>query len=1168
MSSVLLFAANDGGTGNEAWLTNADGTSATLIDLFPGTNGSFPFSFSASVDGKLFFPATDQNAGTELFVSDGTVAGTRLFADIRFGTGSSFPFQGTSTTFSVIGDTLYFSAFDSGTGAELYKTTSDGPPILVRDLNPGSSSSNPNFFVDLNGTLIFAASDGTSGNELYRSDGTEAGTQRIIDLNPGSGSSNPFMFQSNILNGELFFAADDGSSGDELWKTDGTAAGTTLVRDINPGSFDSFPSGMLELDGTLYFSADDGSAGVELWRTDGTEGGTSLVKDINSGSGDANIGVLAKLDDALLFFADDGSSGLELWRSDGTSAGTTLVRNINPNAFTGGFVNTANSKGEDIVIFNGKGYFIANDGSNGVELWQTDGTTGGTVLFSDINPGAGSSNPSELTVADGLMYFGANNGTQGQELWVTDGTQAGTRLVQDVRVGANSSFAQPVGVIDINVAPEQATLSNDAISENFAPGSTVGALAAVDADGDALTFTLTDDAGGRFAVNGDLLVTAHGLDFETAQSHSVTVQAADPSGATSSQSFTVNVTNIVEAPNAPTLSNAAVAENSNTGTTIGSLSAVNPEGGAVTFSLTDTANGLFTLNGNTLQTAGTLDFEESSTQSVTVRATGAGNTTADATFTINVTDINEAPGDITLSGDTVAENAAAGTAVGSVGASDPDGDTLTFSLGNNAGGAFSLNGTTLQTTAPLDFEQGATRSVTVDARDADGLTSSETFTINVTDVDEAPDPTVIDNRTVAENSATGTTVGTVSAAGAVSFALFDNAGGLFSLNGNLLQVAGNLDFEAAASQNVIVRATSADSSFTDSTLSIAVTDVNEVPGAVTLSANTVVENAAAGTAVGSVGASDPDGDTLTFSLGNNAGGAFSLNGTTLQTTAPLDFEQGATRSVTVDARDAGGLTSSETFTINVTDVDESPTTGVTLVGTPAGESLSGTDFSDSIEGRAGNDTLNGLGGNDTLNGEDGSDNISGGDGNDLLIGGTSTSDLRDNIFGGAGDDTIRGGHGNDEVRGDAGNDLVEGGFGADTVFGGTGNDSITGAGFGDLLFGAEGNDFINGGFGFDRVNGGAGADEFFHLGVEGHGTDFIQDYNAAQGDVLVTGIAGATADQFQINLANTPNAGDSGIAEAFIIYKPTGQIMWALIDGAGQEEINLQITGTIFDLTA
>jgi Ca2+-binding RTX toxin-like protein len=185
----------------------------------------------------------------------------------------------------------------------------------------------------------------------------------------------------------------------------------------------------------------------------------------------------------------------------------------------------------------------------------------------------------------------------------------------------------------------------------------------------------------------------------------------------------------------------------------------------------------------------------------------------------------------------------------------------------------------------------------------------------------------------------------------------------------------------------------------------------------------------------------------------------------------------------------------------------------------------------------------------------------------MLFGGSTEADLRDLILGGDGHDSISGGYGNDVLRGDAGNDTIAGGFGADTVIGGTGHDVITGSAFGDMMFGSGGDDFINGGFGSDLVNGGNGADEFFHIGIANHGSDWIQDYDAAEGDVLVFGNTSATADQFQINVTTTEGAGGDGVEEAFVIYRPTGQIMWALVDGAGQDDINLQIGGDVFDLT-
>jgi Ca2+-binding RTX toxin-like protein len=220
------------------------------------------------------------------------------------------------------------------------------------------------------------------------------------------------------------------------------------------------------------------------------------------------------------------------------------------------------------------------------------------------------------------------------------------------------------------------------------------------------------------------------------------------------------------------------------------------------------------------------------------------------------------------------------------------------------------------------------------------------------------------------------------------------------------------------------------------------------------------------------------------------------------------------------------------------------------------------------EGTAGADRLEGTAGADTLRGMDGADTLIGGEGDDFLYGGATEADLRDVMFGGAGNDTLEAGWGNDELNGGAGNDWLDGGFGSDTMIGNDGNDMLSGGAGSDLMFGGPGNDTLNGGFGFDRMNGGAGADRFFHLGVADHASDWVQDYNAADGDVLVFGRAGATRAQFQINEASTPNAGSAGVDEAFVIYRPTGQIMWALVDGAAQGQINVQIGGQVFDLLA
>ena len=167
----------------------------------------------------------------------------------------------------------------------------------------------------LHDNVAFAADDGTNGRELWRSDGTLAGTVLVKDILPGAASSLSLFLFARSVNGKYYFAADDGVNGVEPWVSDGTAAGTIPLGDLEPGPGDSLSGGNPEFiffDGFVFFAAFNSGAGEELWRTDGTAAGTFQFQDICAGSCGSNLTGFTFLN-PLVFAADDGSNGQELW---------------------------------------------------------------------------------------------------------------------------------------------------------------------------------------------------------------------------------------------------------------------------------------------------------------------------------------------------------------------------------------------------------------------------------------------------------------------------------------------------------------------------------------------------------------------------------------------------------------------------------------------------------------------------------------------------------------------------------------------------------------------------------------------------------------------------------------------------------------------------------------
>ncbi|MEY8098156.1 calcium-binding protein [Falsihalocynthiibacter sp. S25ZX9] len=223
-----------------------------------------------------------------------------------------------------------------------------------------------------------------------------------------------------------------------------------------------------------------------------------------------------------------------------------------------------------------------------------------------------------------------------------------------------------------------------------------------------------------------------------------------------------------------------------------------------------------------------------------------------------------------------------------------------------------------------------------------------------------------------------------------------------------------------------------------------------------------------------------------------------------------------------------------------------------LLGGAGNDLVLGGYGSDLIGGGAGNDTLYGEAGNDRIYGGDGVDRLFGNDGDDFLFGGGSRADGGDVIDGGSGHDYVNGGYGNDVIMGRDGNDTLNGSVGSDTLYGGVGN---------DLLVGGIGN---------DRLHGGMGADRFYHNSYWGNGTDTVMDYDGREGDRLLFSHA-ASENDFRVVLqhsseTNGQRMGSDNIREAHIVYIPTGQTAWILIDGAALDQININSAGATFDL--
>jgi ELWxxDGT repeat protein len=225
--------------------------------------------------------------------------------------------------------------------------------------------------------------------------------------------------------GRGVFVATDPEHGLELWVTDGTSAGTRRVMDIWPGQVSGSPEWLTPLgDGRVLFAASAPGTGRELWTTDGTEAGTRMVANLAADTPGQGIGPLTGIGGGRAVFSARDGSGTSLYITDGTAAGTVVVP-----AARG---QVSQVLGNAAPLGDTRTVFCVWDNVTGSEPWVTDGTPEGTHLLKDIQPGrsyfdAEGSWPGEFTaLGAGKVAFRTRDARNGHEVWLTDGTLEGT----------------------------------------------------------------------------------------------------------------------------------------------------------------------------------------------------------------------------------------------------------------------------------------------------------------------------------------------------------------------------------------------------------------------------------------------------------------------------------------------------------------------------------------------------------------------------------------------------------------------------------------------------------------------------------------------------------------------------------------------------------------------
>ncbi len=418
LGNHVLFAVasqTDGG------IYRTDGTAAGTRRIRYLANAAFGWQHTYSDGNRVWFRSYEPGFGIELFVTDGTNTGTHRVADINPGRGSSAdPYNSHFGSLASYQGLTWFSADDGVHGYELWVTdgTAAGTRLFL-DIVPGPEGSNPQALQVLNGKLLFVAAVNSTPGEWWSTDGTLAGTGQVSGwhvsrVDPG------YTVQ---LGNQIVFRVQSPLHGNELFVTDGTGPGTQVLKDIIPGITSNFGSPMVAWNNAVWFVTNDGVHGSELWRTDGSTAGTQLAVEMIPGASGGFRSGFGVLPGGLVFAGRDNTAdGFEPWFTDGTQAGTRQLADIQ--AGTTGSLTFE----RDFTSIGNEVWFPAWTFDSGEEPWRTDGTPAGTRAVAELGRETIDSDPWTPGFDAGLrLVFQSTGPAIGSHAsWRTDGTPQGT----------------------------------------------------------------------------------------------------------------------------------------------------------------------------------------------------------------------------------------------------------------------------------------------------------------------------------------------------------------------------------------------------------------------------------------------------------------------------------------------------------------------------------------------------------------------------------------------------------------------------------------------------------------------------------------------------------------------------------------------------------------------